>query len=332
MDANLRLIPEWNTALNPAASSNWLWLFNAWDSPHFQLIAQLGYSHPDYVYLPGYPILIHLAGLLTGNYWFGGFLVTQIFALASIVMFQLVAEQYMQPKKALYATLVMSTFPYFSVFTILSYSEAVFLFSTLSAWYFYKKGVFFASSLLAGLASVTRIYGIMIVLPMVLNMINSKRYRRLLYLVVPAMLLGAWVAYCYLSTGDPLATWTDEKWFTSNIALKFSLGQYVLSQARGVISTVLDPAVLVSVCLFGLLVLKTWQVDRYLWVYSISLFAPLIFLATNELALLRFFTFIFPVWLTVKARNVIIVGTCIALFVPVTLLLWLYAINVTFIG
>ena len=132
MDANPRLIPEWSPILNPSISSSWLWLFNAWDSPHFQLIAQLGYAHPDYVYLPAYPILIRMVGLLFGNYWFAAFLVAQVFALASLVVFQLLAESYMRPKEALCATLLMATFPYISVFTTLGYSEALFLFSTIS--------------------------------------------------------------------------------------------------------------------------------------------------------------------------------------------------------
>lgn len=92
MDANPRLIPEWNPILNPSSSSNWLWLFNAWDSPHFQLIAQSGYAHPDYAYLPAYPLLIRFVALLAGNYWFAGFVVAQAFALGSVLMFQLLAE------------------------------------------------------------------------------------------------------------------------------------------------------------------------------------------------------------------------------------------------
>ena len=139
MDANPLLIPEWSSSLNPSTSSSWLWLFNAWDSPHFQLIAQLGYSHPDYVYLPGYPILIRIVGTLIGNYWVAAFLLTQAFALASLVAFQMLARLYMKPREALCATLLMATFPYFIIFTTLGYSEALFMFSTISAWYLYGR-------------------------------------------------------------------------------------------------------------------------------------------------------------------------------------------------
>jgi len=334
MDANPRLIPEWSPILNPSTSSNWLWLFNAWDSLHFQLIAQLGYSFPDYVYLPGYPIFIRMVGFMVGNYWLGGFLVAQIFALASLVVFQLLAEQYMQPREALCATLLMATFPYISVFTILGYSEAVFLFSTIATWYFYKKGQIGTSSLLAGLASITRIYGLAIVLPMCLDIVRSKNYRKLLYLAIPVAFVASWFLFCYASTGDPFASWTDEKWFTSNIDSKDGLVQTILSQAlKGVIGCcTLDPGILIAVGLFAYLVVKTWQVDGSLSIYAVTVFASVTSTATNHLALLRFLTFLFPVWLTIKVRNLVVVAGCIAFFVPVTLLLWLYAINVTFIG
>ena len=88
MDANPSLIP---------ATWSWLWLFNAFDSLHFVLIAIHGYSHPEYAYFPAYPSLIFLVGRLTGNYWFGAFLIAQIFALGSIFVFQMLAEQYMPP-------------------------------------------------------------------------------------------------------------------------------------------------------------------------------------------------------------------------------------------
>ena len=86
MDANPNLIPT---------ATSWLWLFNAWDSLQFPLIAIFGYAHPNYVRLPAYPLFIRFVGSGTSNYWFGAFLVTQMFAFASVVVFQLLAEMYM---------------------------------------------------------------------------------------------------------------------------------------------------------------------------------------------------------------------------------------------
>ena len=327
MDANPALIPS---------AFNWLWLFNAWDSLQFQIVAKFGYTHPNYVFLPAYPILIRFTGLLIGDNWYGAFLVTQIFAFASVVAFQRVAEIYMPSREAFYATLLMATFPYVSVFTTLSYSEAVFLFLSLSTWYFYKKGRIGTASLLAALASVTRIYGITIVLPIILDIVRSKRYRKLLYIVIPVMFIGSWALYCYLSTGDPFVSWTDEKYWTHGAnGDGIRLVQAILFQGfRGLLvcCSGLDPVVFFSISIFAYLVVRIWQVDRLLWGYAVTLFGLLILTSSSYVSLLRFMAFIFPVWLTLRIRHPLSAAVCIAFFISASLLVWLYAIAVTFVG
>ena len=324
LDVNRNLIP---------ASSRWLFLFNAGDSFLFPLVAMFGYTHSRYVFLPAYPVLIRFVGSVVGDYWFGAFLVTQVFALASIVMFQLLAEQYMESREALYAAILMGTFPYVSVFTTLGYSEALFLFSTIAAWYFHKKESFGVSMILAGLACLTRIYGFLILLPIFLDMIRSKRYRRLLYLLIPCVFIGSWLLYCYLSTGDPLISWTEERAVYYVIGTNLGLAQTIWVQlTHGIPGSGLDPAVLISFVLFTFLAVRVWRVDQYLWTYTVVTFGLLAFAVTSHITLLRYMSFIFPIWLTIKVRNTLVAAVCVAFFVPVTFLLWLYAITVFFVG
>ncbi|HUK51521.1 MAG TPA: hypothetical protein VLV18_10820 [Terriglobales bacterium] len=327
-----------NTIVN---RSSWLWLFNAWDSFNFGQIAVGGYSHPNYAYLPAYPVLIHLVGLGVGDYWFGAFLVTQVFALASIIMFQLLAEKYMEPREALFATILMATFPYVAVFTTLGYSEALFLFSSVSAWYLYKKNRIGPSFLLSGLASITRIYGIAIVLPIVTDIVRSKQYRRLVYVAIPLVFIGAWLLYCNIATGDPLASWTDEGywgiWSNGQSGIRYGLIQSILIPGlKGNViccagGNAFDSAILIAVAFVAYLILKTWKVDLLLWTYAASVFTVLLF-AAPLISLVRYVVFIFPIWLSVKVRNPVIVGICVAFFIPVFLVVWLYALLRNFIG
>jgi len=324
MEANPNLIP---------AGWQWLYLFNGGDSFQFPLIAIKGYAYPVYVFLPAYPIFIWIVGSLIENYWFGAFLVTQAFALSAIVFFQLLAQQYMDQREALYATLLMATFPYISVFTTLGYSEAVFLLASIATWYFYKTEKLGVSALLAGLTSISRIYGFAIILPMFLDIMKSRSWRRLPYLIVPAAFITGWTIFCYTTTGDFLASWTDEKQFYGLVGANTSLGQTVLSQlAHGLPTGGLDPAIFVSVALFAFLMVRVWQFDRYLWVYALAMLTALSLVVVSHITLLRFLAFVFPIWLTVRVKNPIVVAACIAFFVPVGLLLWLYAITVFFVG
>ena len=327
MDSNPGMIP---------ANWSWLWLFNAWDSLQFTRIALFGYVHPNYVYLPAYPIMILFTGRLTGDYWFSAFLIAQVFTAASLVMFQLVAEQYMGSKEALCASLLMATFPFVSVFTTLSYSEPVFFFSTLSAWFLYKRGRVLSSSLMAGLASVTRIYGILIVLPMLVDLIKSKRYHGLSYLTIPVASLGSWFLYCYLSTGDWFVSWTDEKyWQKGGVGDGIKILQAVSQHGiQGLINCCagLDPTIFWSISLFIILVALTWRVDRRLWIYTVAVSGLLVFTTTYYISLLRYLAFIFPVWLSIRVKSPWIVAVSVAILLPMIFIVWLFTIAITFVG
>ena len=328
MNANPGLIP---------ARENWLWLFNAFDSLHFTLIAIHGYSHPEYAYLPGFPILIFLAGRLFGDYWFGAFAVTQVFAMGSIVAFQTIAEQYMPKREALHATLLMSAFPFIGVFTTLGYSESIFLFSTLLAWYFYKKAKVMPSSVAAAFADITRGYGVLILLPMVVDLVGTKRYRELAYpLVIPSTVIFGWLLYCYFSAGNAFASWTDQKyWQRGGPGDGIKIAQALLHQGlKGLINCCsgLDPTIFWAVAAFAILITLTWEVDHLLFVYAASVAGILLVVTTYSLSLLRFFPFIFPIWLGLRVKNPVIVAICVTLLIPMTIIAWLYAVSVTFIG
>jgi hypothetical protein len=322
-----------------SSSSNWLWLFNAWDSFLFGKIAEYGYQQPNYTFLPGYPSLIYGLGTLIGDYWVAGFIITQIFALASTVMFQLVAGLNMRPREALYATLLMVSFPFISPLTILGYSEGLYLFTTLAAWYFYKKSRWIPSSLATAVASITRIYGILIIIPILFGLAKAKSWKIFnLYMVAPLTALLVWALYSLVTTGDAFASLTEEgAWqLSTGPALRYGLVPSILIPSfHGVAICCsgygFDPALFVAVALIAILIAKVWGVDRPLWGYSMAVFGLMIFTAPL-ISLLRYLAFIFPVWLTLKLRNPWIVALCLAFFIPTTLMFWFYALTRNFVG
>jgi hypothetical protein len=284
------------------------------------------------VYFPAYPILIRAVGIAVNDYWLAAFLLAQSFACGSIVLFQLLAEGYMTRQEALNATLLMATFPYVALFTTLSYSEPMFLFFSIGAWYFYKRKQLKTSAMFAAVASVTRIYGIAIILPMIFDIIRSGKYRRLLYLTVPVLFVGSWFMFGYLSTGNPWVSWSDERFWVFDS--KYSLLQTVLRQSVRLVTgcCAVDPGILVAVGLFAVLTACVWRVDRHLWTYAIALFVSLIVTTVDHVSLLRYFSFIFPIWLIAKVKNSAIIATCLVSFIPIMLVLWTYVLSGVFIG
>ena len=87
---------------------------------------------------------------------------------------------------------------------------------------------------------------------------------------------------------------TDEKWFTSNIASKFSLVQTILNElTRGhggpvPVPYYIDPPVLIVLCLFAYLVARRWQIDRALATFPLAVSGALIFTVTKHFSLLRY--------------------------------------------
>lgn len=323
------LNPSLPEGLRGPSSSSWLYLFHAWDSGFYVSIARNGYYHPVYVFMPGYPALIRFAGLLTGDYWLGAFLVALVFSLASLIVFQLLAEEYVGENEALSTTLLMATFPCVALFTILAYSEAVFLFSSISTWYLYRKGKMFTASLCAALATLTKLYGFAILLPVLLDIVRSRSYRRLVYLAVPALAMASWLLFCLFATGDPLASWTDQAHFGAGFGLIQTL-LLPVSVGRVNLPT-FGPALLVMVSLFALMMTKLWGIDQLLWLYSMALFGLLMIFGSIT-SLPRLLAFIFPIYLTVRVRSSVAVALCMAFFVPVTLIMWLSVLRGFFIA
>jgi len=75
------------------------------------------------------------------------------------------------------------------------------------------------------------------------------------------------------------------------------------------------------VMLFGLLALRVWGVDWRLGLYSTFLFGSLLLVAPID-SLARFFSFIFPLWLTVPVRNRYSLPLLIIFFCIFSIALW----------
>jgi hypothetical protein len=190
--------------------------------------------------------------------------------------------------------------------------------------------------LLAGLATITRIYGIAIAVPVILDILKSKRYRRLSYVAAPIALLSSWIVFCYLATGDPLVSWTDERvWQHGGVGDGIKVAQAILQHGlSGLMNCCsgLDPTIFWALGIFVVLIAMVWKVDRLLWIYAAGLGGLLLITTTYDLSLLRYFAFIFPVWLTIRVKNPVIAAIGICVLVPLAVVLWLYTIAVTFVG
>ena len=134
-----------------------------WDTDFYYSIATTGYHwnpavflHQNVVFFPLYPLLMRWGGALLGGHpLLAGTIVSlAAFAGAVSVLYRLAAHE-LGEEKAWPVILLMSTYPY-AVFYSVAYTESLFLFLTVSAFYALRRGYLLPAAL-AGLgAGLTR--------------------------------------------------------------------------------------------------------------------------------------------------------------------------------
>jgi len=308
----------------------WLYLFSGWDTGHYTTIAVDWYQTPRYVFFPAYSMLTRAVGAMVGDLWFGAFIISFTFGLGSIPLFQLICEHYMPKEDALISTMLATTFPYVFLFTTVSYTESLFLFFTLLTWYLHLKQRTIPSALAAAVTTLTKTYGITILIPIVTSLLLERKPRKILPFTLPIATLFGWMYYLYLRTGDAFAFLTQQRYWEvqTGIGSESARNYFVslLDFFLGASNTVprLDFASIAFIVLFGYLVFNVYRVDVPLGIYSIILYLGLLFVG-NLYSYPRYFAFIFPVWLTAqgKIRSLLLLSIGIIFFLLSSYAIWI---------
>jgi hypothetical protein len=184
---------------------------------------------------------------------------------------------------------------------------------------------------MAGLASLTKIYGIIILFPMFVDIIKTGRYRALGWLTIPTGSLAAWMYYCYLTSGDWLASLSNQTyWVQQGFRFDIIEDQVLPSLLSGVKPVESFVPLFLVVMLFSYLIVQVWRIDLELWAYSIALLGALLLFGAI-VSLPRFGSFIFPLWLTARVRSGLAVTATILVFFVFTLMLWISALQGVFV-
>jgi len=214
--ANL-IIPK-STQFGVPNSDSLLEMFFRWDCYWYMRIVENGYSYvpgqmSNVNFFPLYPILVRLFSYLTGDPMLAGFIISNAaLLLAAVFLYKLARLDFTGsvPSKAVLYMLVFPASLFFSVF----YSEGLFLFLTVSSFYYARKGQWAAASALGFFAALTRSVGVLIFIPLLMEYLNinfgslKPDFRKLradigYLLLVPAGLL-IHMAYLQFTFGDSL--------------------------------------------------------------------------------------------------------------------------------
>ncbi len=157
-----------STDPNPATRyllAGWL----RWDTGWFIQVAETGYSVGEGItsFLPLYPALIRLVELVTGgNGILAALVVSNILCIVALILFYEVARMELGPDgDARMAVLYLVTFPA-AFFLFIGYSESLFLTLSLAAWLCARHRRWLFAAAAGGLAVLTRLQGITLVVPL----------------------------------------------------------------------------------------------------------------------------------------------------------------------
>jgi hypothetical protein len=312
---------------------NWLYLFSNWDTGHYVGIAVNWYPttiSPEWAFSPLYPAAIRILTLLRTPPLLSAFIISTGCGVASVAMFQNLVEMYLPKSRRFATTILYFLFPPVLVFSSVSYSEEMFLMFTLLTWILHKKGMDGWASLSACLCTLTRINGILIILPILFDNLRTKQYRVVSYVTLPIVTLLGWYCYGYVMTGDFFVSLTvRHDWIDQNALVIQKALLRILTGDLSALSSLssyarlgVEAGIYIGIIVF--FAYRSYRIDRALAFYSFaSIFSIVYFgFVTSYLSLPRYLSFIFPLGLSMYSRNRLLVAIVATLFVLVDLISW----------
>jgi hypothetical protein len=210
-----QLLPAWN---NPISHGGW-------DTQWYLDIAQRGYNWKRAVgtsptaFFPLYPMLIRAGVLVAHRSYIGTALIVSnaCFFGALVYLWRLVAWEVGETVAAR-TTLYIAVFPT-ALFFFAGYTESLFLLLTVASFYHLRRHEWIVAGSFGGLASATRVTGVLLMLPFIYEYARSRDFaswkpdRGLLGLILVPAGLVAFMAYLAATVGDAWAfTHSQEAW------------------------------------------------------------------------------------------------------------------------
>jgi len=309
-----------------AIEPQWLYIFSAWDSSWYVNLAG-SYTFAR-TFFPGYPFLIRFLNYFMNNYWLSAFILSITLGFVLLPIFQAIAEEYMKKSEALYGTIIMSFFPYVFVFTTVSYSESLFLLAVLATWYFYLKDRILFASICSIVATLTKLYGILIILPILTDLLLHRKWKKAaIALASPVLILTIIIPLFPKKLLERMvlemnaATWTTSTEYFGTFWFKDYLTSVFTAAHPTVFFNFYQAFALAFIVFVGYLVINSTRTDWRLGFYSIVMFVVIILFGFVN-GLPRYLSFIFPIWLVIRTKDIATLVILVFLFYMHSLILW----------
>jgi hypothetical protein len=192
-------------------------VWGRWDAVHYLDIAQHGYYGTDMAFFPLYPLLIKFASTFVGSDLLAGMIVSNVAFFFGLLFCYKLVERLFDRAVAHRTVFYISIFPT-AVFFSTVYTESLFFALTVASFYYIREHKWIAAGVLGGLAALTRVEGVLLIVPYAIEVFTSsdgsswKRHfatdaARVRVFAGAALIplgLVAYMAWLWVLRGDPL--------------------------------------------------------------------------------------------------------------------------------
>jgi len=208
----------------------WISSLANFDGLHYILIAKNGYSQFEQAFFPLYPLLIKLlTPLFFNNQLLTGLIISNISFLIGLFFILKItggekkgiptartqgALTGMSSRQNLLFLTLFLIFPT-SFFFGAVYTEGLFFLLVILSLYFLKKKQYLLVAIFSFLASLTRLMGVFLIIPIIFSLLSKKR-KNILVFFAPILGLALYCFYLFKTTGDPLFFLTSQPIFGAN--------------------------------------------------------------------------------------------------------------------
>lgn len=272
-------------------------------------IAKNGYNThfngtSNYGWYPLYPLLIWLFSFV--GFELAAFLIANAFSFLAVLMLYVLVRDELGRQRAERSVFFLLFFPS-AFFLTAMYSESLFLFLSLAAFYLARTNRWSLAGTAGFLAALTRLQGVLLLLPLAYLYFKQRRAidRRAAALLLIPLGLIAFMSYQYIITGDPFIQFYTQGKYQRAISLPFTS---VLTTINGIFSEpyILDALVnafnLATAALLALLLyLSHKSLKReYTLYFGVSLLLP--FFSSSLASISRFGLVMFPAFMVLALR------------------------------
>ncbi len=296
--------------LNP--KRHWLEVFTQWDSNFYLEIARQGYTWTlgeasSVAFFPLYPVLMAVLHLLIPDLLVCGMVLSLGFFLAALIVLHKLCTHEFGAVAADRTIWLLAFFPSALFFGAI-YTESLFLFLTVSAFYFARTRQWAWAGLVGLLASSTRINGATLLVPLMIQFlvdVFSKKTRAVnaLWLLLVPLGLVSHILFLERHFSDPIAFWTVQSTFgrmgwNPFEAISRDLAPIVAGHWQSAWNVPVDLSALGLAVVTGLMALRFLGVAYGVW----ALLGVLIPVLSGTGSLLRYASVLFPIFMVLALK------------------------------